>query len=113
MINQIYASEGVDTLARMLRQITDPIEYATLAVTVAVLLLGIYVGYQAYRGYKRNGNRAVLLLGLGIFLVTTVRELGSLAAYLLVGESPLVLFIVSFGLSILGLASVLYGFIWA
>lgn len=113
MINQIYAPEGVDTLIRVLRQITDPVEYATFAATVAVVLLGAYVGYQAYRGYHRNDNRAVLFLGLGLFLVTTVRELSSLIAYLLVGEDPLVLFIVSFGLSILGLSSILYGFIWA
>lgn len=113
MNNHIYALEGGDTLTRVLRQMTNPIEYATFAATLAVLLLGAYVGYQAYRGYQRNGNRAVLFLGLGIFLVTTVRELGSLAAYLLVGENPLVLAVVSFGLSILGLLSVLYGFIWA
>lgn len=113
MNNHIYAREGIDTLTRVLRRITDPIEYVTFAATVAVLVLGVYVGYQAYRGYQRNSNRAVLFLGLGIFLVTTVRELGSLVAYLLVGENPLALFVISFGLSILGLTSVLYGFIWA
>lgn len=113
MNNQIIARAGADTLSWMLRQLSDPVEYVTFAVTVAVLLLGAYVGFQAYRGYQRNNNRAVLFLGLGIFLVTTIRELGSLAAYLLVGENQLMLVVISFGLSVLGLIAVLYGFIWA
>lgn len=66
-----------------------------------VLLLGAYVGYQAYRGYRRNSNCPVLFLGLGIFFVTTVRQLASVIAYFVVGDDPLLLLIVFFGISII------------
>lgn len=78
-----------------------------------VLLLGAYVGYQAYRGYRRNSNCPVLFLGLGIFFVTTVRQLASVIAYFVVGDDPLLLLIVFFGISITGLVSVFYAFVWA
>lgn len=102
-----------DTFSSLLRHLSSPVESATLLTTVLVLTLGAYIGYQAYRGYRRNGNRPVLFLGLGIFLVTTVRQLASMLAYLVVGESPLLLLIVFFGISITGLLSVLYAFLWA
>lgn len=105
--------DTLDTVRELLRQFSTPVEYATALTTVVVLVLGAYVGYQAYRGYRRNDNRPVLFLGLGIFLATTVRQLTSIIAYLLVGESPLLLLVVFFGISITGLVSVLYAFVWA
>jgi hypothetical protein len=104
---------GSETVGALLDQLGTPVEYATVAVTVAVLCLGAYVGYQAYRGYRRNDDRAVLFLGAGIALVTTGRQLASVGTYLLVGEAPLVLLVVFFGVSVAGLASVLYAFLRA
>lgn len=43
------------------------------AVTGAV---GMFVVYQAYRGYRRNGRRPMLYLAVGIILLT-VPPLGS------------------------------------
>lgn len=97
----------------LVNQFSNPIEYATLITTVAVLILGAYVGYQAYRGYKRNNNQAVLFLGLGIFLVTTLRQLISIIIYLAITDNPLLLLTVFFGISITGLMSILYAFVWA
>ena len=104
---------GPDTLGALLDQLGTPVEYATVAATIAVLCLGAYVGYQAYRGYRRNDDRAVLFLGVGLALVTTGRQLASVGTYLLVGEAPLVVLVVFFGVSTAGLASVLYAFRWA
>lgn len=103
----------LDMFSEFLRQLSGPVEYATILTTLVVLILGAYVGYQAYRGYRRNSNRPILFLGLGIFLVTTIRQLASVITYLVVGENPLLLLIVFFGVSITGLASVLYAFMWA
>lgn len=50
----------------------------TLEITAATLVrsltaaVGLFVAYQAYRGYRRNESRPMLFLGLGIFLVTVV-----------------------------------------
>lgn len=62
---------------------------------------------------RRNSNCPVLLLGLGIFFVTTVRQLASVIAYFVVGDDPLLLLIVFFGISITGIVSVFYAFVWA
>lgn len=104
---------AVGQVGDVLERASSPLEHAGILATVAVLLLGAYVGYQAYRGFRRNDNRPVLFLGLGIFLVTTGRQLASVATYLAVGENPLVLYVVFFGVSIGGLVSVLYAFLWA
>lgn len=104
---------GPDALAELFGQLGGPVEYATVLATAAVLVLGAYVGYQAYRGYRRNDDRAVLFLGAGLFLATTGRQLASIGAVLLAGEAPLVLLGVFFGVSVAGLASVLYAFLGA
>jgi hypothetical protein len=102
---QARASALVEVL-----QNAGPIEYATAAVTLAVVLLGAYVGYQAYRGYRRNDDRAVLFLGIGITLVATGRPVAPTLGYLLVPSAELALAGLSFGLSIAGLLAILYAF---
>lgn len=84
--------------------------YTGLALTAAVLLLGGYVGYQAFRGYRRNDDRPVLFLGIGIVLVTAVRQIASTLAYAFVTENELALVALSFGVSIAGLLSIVYAF---
>jgi hypothetical protein len=101
--------QGADVLAESFRN-AGPIEYATLAVTLAVVLLGAYVGYQAYRGYRRNDDRAVLFLGIGITLVATGRPVAPTLGYLLFPGAELALAGLSFGLSVAGLLSILYAF---
>jgi len=83
---------------------------AGLGLTAAVVVLGAYVGYQAYRGYRRNGDRAVLLLGLGIVLVTTVRVGVSTLTYAFTPVDDLTLATLSFGVSTAGLLAILYAF---
>lgn len=113
MSDPLPSATASAAVSEILGEVTSPVEYATVAATAAVLLLGAYVGYQAYRGYRRNDNRPVLLLGVGIFLATTVRQLASVLAYLVVPENAVLLLVVFFGVSIAGLASVLYAFVWA
>lgn len=87
-----------------------PIEYATAAVTLAVLALGAYVGYQAYRGSRRNDDRSVLYLGIGVTLVATVRPIASTLAYALFPGADLALVVLSFAVPVAGLCSILYAF---
>ncbi|WP_324662540.1 DUF7521 family protein [Haloarcula sediminis] len=35
-------------------------------------LVGAYIGYQAYRGYRRHDSPTMRFLSLGLFLLTTV-----------------------------------------
>ncbi|KPN30100.1 hypothetical protein SY89_00822 [Halolamina pelagica] len=103
------AGGGASALGELLRE-AGPVEFATAAVTLAVLVLGLYVGYQSYRGYRRNDSRPVLFLGIGVALVATGRPVVSTLGYLLLPGADLVLAVVSFGVSVTGLLSILYAF---
>ena len=47
------------------------IEYLVLlAVTLGALMLGLFIAFQAYRGYRRNQSRRMLFLALGLALLT-------------------------------------------
>lgn len=41
-----------------------------LAVTLGALVLGLFIAFQAYRGYRRNRSRRMLFLALGLALLT-------------------------------------------
>ncbi len=43
-----------------------------LAVTVIAMALGLFIAFQAYRGYRRNASRRMLLLAVGLTLLTVV-----------------------------------------
>ncbi|WP_254840393.1 DUF7521 family protein [Natronomonas marina] len=42
------------------------------ATDVLAALLGIFVAYQAYRGYRRNGSRPMLFIAVGFVLALAV-----------------------------------------
>ena len=47
------------------------VEYLVLlTVTLGALLLGLFIAFQAYRGYRRNRSRRMLFLALGLVLLT-------------------------------------------
>ena len=48
--------------------------YQTAIVAAAAVstALGLYIGYQAYRGFRRNDSRPMQLLSVGLILLTAV-----------------------------------------
>nr|WP_246391659.1 hypothetical protein [Halosimplex pelagicum] len=77
----------------------------TGALTAAV---GLFVAYQAYRGYRRNDSRPMLFLGIGIFLVTAAPFVVTtlLISVLLASDAAGILAWAT--LEIVGLGSILY-----
>lgn len=43
-----------------------------LAVTLGAMMLGLFIAFQAYRGYRRNQSRRMLFLALGLGFITVV-----------------------------------------
>lgn len=41
-----------------------------LTVTLGALVLGLFIAFQAYRGYRRNQSRRMRFLALGLALLT-------------------------------------------
>ncbi|MFA1610538.1 DUF7521 family protein [Halobellus rubicundus] len=48
------------------------VDWLIVALALGSTLVGGYVGYQAYRGYRRHDSRTMRALSLGLLLLTTV-----------------------------------------
>jgi hypothetical protein len=51
---------------------TSPVGWAIVVFAFASTVVGVYVGYQAYRGYRRHQSRSMQYLSIGLFLLTAV-----------------------------------------
>lgn len=56
----------------MILQSYTLLDWGVLAVSIASVVLGLIVGYQAYRGFRRNDSRAMQYLSIGLILLTAV-----------------------------------------
>jgi len=45
---------------------------AIVVVSMASTLVGLFIGYQAYRGFRRHQSRAMQYLSVGLILLTAV-----------------------------------------
>jgi len=90
-------------------QVVGSVEVPTLARAVTALV-GFFVAYQAYRGYRRNDSRPMLFLGVGIAFVTTISFVVSTLVARPLGASE-GLAVLSWTLSnVVGLAAIFYAF---
>lgn len=48
------------------------LDWGVLGVSVASVVLGLIIGYQAYRGFRRNDSRSMQYLSVGLILLTAV-----------------------------------------
>lgn len=48
------------------------IEWLIIGLAFGSTVLGGYVGYQAYRGYRRHNSRTMQYLSIGLFCLTAV-----------------------------------------
>jgi hypothetical protein len=49
-----------------------PVEAGIFVMAFASTLLGLFIGYQAYRGFRRNASRSMRYLSVGLILLTAV-----------------------------------------
>lgn len=66
------AERAIDVLAPAVVGGYDPLAATLLAMAAASAVLGVYVGYQAYRGFRRNDSVPMKFLSLGLLLLTGV-----------------------------------------
>jgi len=78
------------------------------ATDVLIALVGVFIAYQAYRGYRRNGSRPMLFIAVGFVLVLAVPFV-SLVVYLAVPFlSEGVVSVFTQTSQVLGMVSILY-----
>lgn len=83
------------------------IQVATLAQALTASV-GLFVAYQAYRGFRRNGSAPMLYLALGVFFVTTVSFVIPTVAVAALGSSDALGVLAWTVAKIVGLAAVFY-----
>jgi hypothetical protein len=94
----------------------EAVEYLVLlTLTLVAIVMGLYIVFQAYRGYRRNNSQRMLLLAIGFAFLTVIPFVLSLVVTAIgqqVGFSPHVytayIPIVSRALEICGLGIILY-----
>lgn len=94
----------------------DAIEYLVLLMlTLVAMVMGLYIVFQAYRGYRRNNSQQMLFLAIGFAFLTVLPFTLSLVVAGVAqrfGISSQVyvsyLAITSRGLEICGLGAILY-----
>ena len=57
----------------------DPVTVANVSIPLASAVLGLVIGYQAYRGFRRHDSASMRFLSVGLILLTAVSF--SLAAF--------------------------------
>lgn len=85
---------------------SDLFWFATIAKVVA-LVLGAFIVYLAYRGYRRNRSRPLLYVALGFALITT----GTIAEgllYVILGSALLAAIAAGTAVTVLGFIAILY-----
>ena len=50
----------------------DLVWLATVALAAGSTVLGLFIGWQAYRGFRRNASRSMQYLSVGLILLTAV-----------------------------------------
>ena len=90
-------------------QVAGGVELPTV-VRAVTALVGFFVAYQAYRGYRRNDSRPMLYLGVGIAFVTTVSFVVSTLVVRPLGASDALAFLSWTFANVVGLAAILYAF---
>jgi hypothetical protein len=89
---------------------TEPFSQLFWLVTVAkivALLLGAFIVYLAYKGYRRNRSRPLFYVAVGFALITagTIAE-GLL--YVIIGSELLTALAVGTTITVLGFVAILY-----
>lgn len=50
----------------------DPLYITIVAVSFASTIVGLFIGYHAYRGFRRHQSAAMQYLSIGLILLTAV-----------------------------------------
>lgn len=102
----VGALVGVVVLVARARSFDVPLWIATMPLVTA--LVGSFVAYQAYRGYRRNGSRAMLFIGIGVFLLAIASFVGTSPVILLHDLSDGLALLAAFALRNVGSIALLY-----
>ena len=80
----------------------------TYIFAAVVAVAGVFVAYQAYRGYRRNESRPMLYLAIAITLLTVVPVGVDYTLATLTGANDAIILLVITAAHLAGVAAILY-----
>lgn len=83
-------------------------ETIVFGFVAAIAVVGIFVAYQAYRGYRRNDSRPMLFLAIGILLLTAIPAGANLGLSVLIAATDAEILLVISLAHLAGVGSILY-----
>ncbi len=90
-----------------MNELFTPLFWFTTATKLLALVLGAFIVYLAYRGYKRNRSRPLFYVAVGFALITA----GTLAEgilYVIVGSDLLAALATGTAVTVLGFFAIIY-----
>jgi len=88
-------------------ELFSPLFWFTTATKVLALVLGTFIVYLAYRGYKRNRSRPLFYVAVGFALITA----GTMAEgvlYVVIGSELLTAIAAGTAVTVLGFLAIIY-----
>jgi hypothetical protein len=90
-----------------MNELFSPLFWFTTATKVLALVLGTFIVYLAYRGFRRNRSRPLFYVAVGFALITA----GTMAEgvlYVIIGSELLTAIAVGTAVTVLGFLAIIY-----
>jgi uncharacterized membrane protein (DUF441 family) len=90
----------------MVRLFTE-MDWIVTVIKLVALLLGTFVVYLAYKGYKRNNSKPLLYVALGFGLITAATIVEGIL-YVIIGSDLLMALFISTIITVIGFVAIIY-----
>jgi len=88
-------------------RIFSEMDWLVSLMKLAALILGTFIVYLAYKGYRRNASKPLLYVALGFALITAATIVEGIL-YVIVGSDLLAALVASTLITVIGFAAIIY-----
>ena len=82
-------------------------DWVVTVIKLVALVLGTFIVYLAYKGYKRNISKPLLYVALGFALITAATVVEGIL-YVIIGSDLLVALFISTIITVVGFVAIIY-----
>jgi len=82
-------------------------DWIVTVIKLVALVLGTFIVYLAYKGYRRNTSKPLLYVALGFALITAATIVEGIL-YVVVGSDLLVALFISTIITVIGFVAIIY-----
>jgi len=82
-------------------------DWVVTVIKLVALVMGVFIVYLAYKGYRRNNSKPLLYVALGFALITAGTMVEGIL-YVIIGQELLVALFVSTVITVIGFLAIIY-----